>query len=127
MGLMPGPGSTPLSASRVKIRRHAPVVSRTKGAVRQRQISCPLTVEKVGSAMNMNLVKHVPNTMQNVSDYEHDWQSNSKEAENCEHNYSAGFELPGSFMPEVSGKRQIEPRDCNEEQGKEGLLYFCRE
>src|SRR2546430_7632754 len=99
MGLMPGPGSTPLSASRVKIRRHAPFVSRTKGAIRQRQISCPLTAEKVGSTMNTSHVKHDPNTMQNVSDYDHDWLSYSQEAEYCEHNYSAGFRLPGSVMP----------------------------
>jgi hypothetical protein len=53
----------------------------------------------------MNLVKRVPNTMQQVSDYEHSWQSNTKQPEDSEDNHAADFKLPRSVLPEVGGKR----------------------
>ena len=40
-------------------------------------------------------------TMQEVSDYEDNWQPNAKQPEDSEDNDAAGFELPRSFMPKV--------------------------
>jgi len=65
--------------------------------------------------------------MQEVPDHEHDWYSNTKEAEDSEYNHTAGFESPRCFLPEVSGERQIESRNRNEEQSEEDLLYSWRE
>jgi hypothetical protein len=75
--------------------------------------------------MSTNLVKHVPNTVQEVPDYQHNWKSNAKKAKDSEHNHASGFELSGSFISEVGGKRQVEPRDGNEEQREENLLDLC--
>src|SRR6266480_4662616 len=111
--LTANPGSTPLTPPRVEIRGHAPIVSRTEGAVSQWEFGCPLVAEQIASAMSMNLVKRVPNTMQKVPDDEHHWQSNTKEAQHSEYNRTSGFELPCVFLPEVSRKRQIESRDRN--------------
>ena len=54
--------------------------------------------------MSMNLVKHVPNTMQEVPRYEHNWRSNTKKAEYSEYNHAPNLQLPRSLMPEVRGK-----------------------
>jgi hypothetical protein len=55
--------------------------------------------------MSMNLVKHIPKAMQEVSNYEHNRHSNTQKAQDSECNYTSGFESPRSFIPEVGGER----------------------
>jgi hypothetical protein len=77
--------------------------------------------------MGMNLMKHVPNTMQKIPNYEHKRYSDPQKAEDGEHNHASGFESPRFLIPEIGSKGEIKSRDCDEEQTKEDLLYLRRE
>jgi hypothetical protein len=99
------PSIAPLTAPCVEIRRHAPIVSRTKGAVWQRDFSCLLSTEEVASAMSMHLMHHVPKAMQKVPNYEYNWHSNTQKAQDSERNHTSNFESPRSLIPTVGGER----------------------
>ena len=69
----------------------------------------------------------VPNAMQAVANDEHGWYSETDKAEQCERNHRSGFDSPRFLLPEIRGERQIECRDCDQEQSEKYLLCFCRE
>jgi len=61
--------------------------------------------------MSMNLMQHVPQAMHEVPNYEHNWHSNTQEAQESEGHHASGFESPRSFIAKVRSERQIESRD----------------
>src|SRR6266480_594872 len=121
------PSCTPLAPPSVKIPGHAPVVGCTKSAVRQRELSQSVRAEEVHSAKSMNLMKHIPNSMQEVTDDEQGWYSETHKPENSKQNHSHRFESPCFFVREIGGEREVKCRNCDEKQRKKDLLCFCRE
>src|SRR6476659_4411710 len=121
------PGRIPVAPPSVKITCHAPVESCAKSTVRQRALSQFVSAEWADSAESLNLMKHIPNTVQEVANDEHNRQPKTESAKQGEHNDRSGFKSPGSLISEIGGERQIKCRDCDEKQSKKDLLCFCRE
>jgi hypothetical protein len=67
------PRCAPLTTPGVKVRRYAPIVGRAKSTVRQRKLGQSVRAEEVRLAKSMNLMKHVPNAMEEVTDDEQGW------------------------------------------------------
>src|SRR4029077_1378238 len=121
------PCRAPLATPGVKIRRYAPIIGRAKGAVRQRKLGQSVRAEEVRSAKSMNLMKHVPNAMQEVTDDEQEWYSDTHKPENSKQNDSHCLHSQPFFVCEIGGEREVKCRDCDEKQGKKDLFCFCRE
>src|SRR4029450_143784 len=118
-------GRAPLTTLRVKVRRYAPIVGRAKSAVRQRKLGQSVRAEEVRSAKSVNLMKHVPNAMQEVTDDEQGWYSETNKPENSKQNHSHRFESPCFFVREIGGEREVKCRDCDEKQGKKICCAFA--
>ena len=108
------PGSIPLAPPSVKIAGYAPVESCAKGPVRQRELSQFVSAEWTGSAISMNLMKHVPNAVQAVANDEYNRQPETENTEQGEHNDRSGFKVPRCLISEIGGERQIKCRNSNQ-------------
>ena len=70
-------------------------------------------------------MKHVPDTMQKVSDYEHNWHANTQKTEDSEYDRASGLKLPRFLIPKIGSEGQIKSRDSNEEQSKKICSAFA--